>query len=337
MMTSYKHASMLHTKLSFLVEIIIKCSVICAVFLSLTSTVYAAKCLFVSSYHAGYEWNDGIERGIESVLKGKCELDKFYLDTKRNKSEGFGKQAALRAKAYIESSKPDILIAADDNASRYLILPYFKNVKMPVVFCGINYTVEPYGYPYANATGMIEVSPTKTLLKYIEGSIKQVRRGTYLASDVISQHREFELNHAAYAKQGIILRPVFVKNMHEWMGAYQTAQEASDFLILGNNGGIGDWDKERVASFVSKKGKLLSVTNYDWMIRYAILAVSKVAEEQGEWAAEVALAVLNGENISDIPIIVNRRWSVQVNMDLLLASHIKLSQNVMLHAKRVSF
>lgn len=328
---------MLHTKLYFLVEIIIKCSVICAVFLSLTSTVYAAKCLFVSSYHAGYEWNDGIERGIESVLKGKCELDKFYLDTKRNKSEVFGKQAALRAKAYIESSKPDILIAADDNASRYLILPYFKNVKMPVVFCGINYTVEPYGYPYTNATGMIEISPVKTLFKYVEGSIKQVRWGTYLASDVISQHKEFELNHDIYAKQGIVLTPVFVKSMREWMEAYIKVQKTSDFLILGNNGGLEDWDKELVANFVAKEGNILSVTNYDWMIRYAMLAVSKVAEEQGEWAAKVVLAVLGGVNISDIPIIVNRRWGVQVNMSLLTVSRIKLSPSAMLHAKRMSF
>lgn len=337
MVTLCKYISTFHACSSFLVKCLIISTVIFAVFLSLTLPVHAAKCLFISSYHSGYEWNDGIERGIESVLKGKCELDKFYLDTKRNKREDFGKQAALRAKAYIESSKPDILIAADDNASRYLILPYFKNVKMPVVFCGINYTVEPYGYPYTNATGMIEISPVKTLFKYVEGSIKQVRWGTYLASDVISQHKEFELNHDIYAKQGIVLTPIFVKSMREWMEAYIKVQKTSDFLILGNNGGLEDWDKELVANFVAKEGNILSVTNYDWMIRYAMLAVSKVAEEQGEWAAKVVLAVLGGVNISDIPIIVNRRWGVQVNMSLLTVSRIKLSPSAMLHAKRMSF
>ena len=45
------------------------------------SSVFASTCLYVSSYHKGYEWSDGIEQGIATVLKGKCKLDKFYMDT----------------------------------------------------------------------------------------------------------------------------------------------------------------------------------------------------------------------------------------------------------------
>ncbi len=308
-----------------------------ALLLIFSSSVEAAKCLYISSYHAGYEWNDGIERGMEEVLKGKCELDKFYMDTKRNKSESYGKKVALQAKAYIETSRPDILIAADDNASRYLIQPYYKDVALPVVFCGINHTVKPYGYPYTNATGMIEISPVRPLLKYVKSSISHIKHGVYLASDVISQHKEFELNREVYATQGIELTPVFVKNMSEWMLAYRRAQGQADFLILGNNGGIGDWDDGKATGHVLQEGKLLSVTNYDWMNRYAILAVSKLAEEQGEWAAKVALAVvLDGEKIGNIPIIVNRRWNVFINTTLLEASGIKLSQKIMIQAKRVS-
>ena len=43
-----------------------------------------ARCLYVSSYHAGYEWNDGIERGLEAELRGRCELTRFYMDGKRD-------------------------------------------------------------------------------------------------------------------------------------------------------------------------------------------------------------------------------------------------------------
>ncbi|MEE8303670.1 MAG: hypothetical protein V3S24_14685, partial [Candidatus Tectomicrobia bacterium] len=31
-------------------------------------SVFAAKCLFISSYHRGYAWSDGVERGVRSVL-----------------------------------------------------------------------------------------------------------------------------------------------------------------------------------------------------------------------------------------------------------------------------
>jgi hypothetical protein len=55
-----------------------------------------ARCLYVSSYHAGYEWNDGIERGLHSSLQNRCELRKFYMDGKRNLGEAFAKTRRLR-------------------------------------------------------------------------------------------------------------------------------------------------------------------------------------------------------------------------------------------------
>lgn len=296
----------------------------------------AAKCLYISSYHQGYEWNDGIERGIETGLNGKCELDRFYMDTKRNKDQTYGEKIALQAKAYIEQSKPDILIAADDNASRYLIQPYYKNSHLPVVFCGINFSGTPYGYPYDNATGMLEISPVTPLVKLIKNQFTAMKHGIFLGPDVISQHREFELNRERYAAKGIRITPIFVKNMSEWVKGYHQAQQDSDFLIVGNNGGIEGWNDNLARHTALKEYKILSVTSYDWMNRYAMLAITKDAEEQGDWAARVAIAVLEGENIKNIPIIANRRWNIFVNSTLLNQGNITLPRHLMLKAIKIS-
>jgi len=226
------------------------------------------------------------------------------------------------------------VIAADDNASRYLIQPYYKEAALPVVFCGINHTVEPYGYPYHNATGMIEISPVRPLLKYVRQALPHLKQAVYLAADVPTQHKEFEMNHDIYGAQGIDLVAVFVNNMSEWLAAYTAAQQA-DLLVLGSNGGIDAWDDARAVQLAVQQGHVLSITNYAWMDRYAMLAITKLAEEQGQWAAQVALAVLDGQSISDIPIVVNRRWSAFVNMKLLKNSGVKLPQAVMVKAKRV--
>ncbi|TPW11342.1 MAG: hypothetical protein FD130_2001, partial [Halothiobacillaceae bacterium] len=69
-----------------------------------SNSTQATNCLYVSSYHHGYEWNDGIERGIEEVLTDKCTLDKYFMDTKRNNNEPFIEKSALAAKAYIEQT-----------------------------------------------------------------------------------------------------------------------------------------------------------------------------------------------------------------------------------------
>ncbi len=298
------------------------------------NAAFADKCLYVSSYHYGYEWNDGIERGIETALGGKCELDKYYMDTKRNKDKAFYKQSALAAKKHIEETKPDIIIACDDNASKYLVMPYYKDADLPIVFCGINWSVKQYAYPYSNVTGIIEISPIKPMMKIVTTALKGVTHGVYLGPDVISQQKEFELNRGVYDKAGIKIEPLFVKTMAEWESAYIKAQQA-EFIIIGNNGGINDWDDKRALEIVLSQTARLTVTNYDWMSKYAMLAMTKLAEEQGEWAAQVALTILEGEQPSNIPIVTNRRWNIFVNPTLLDKSAIKLPPHIMQKAIKI--
>ncbi|MFQ5518963.1 MAG: hypothetical protein ACE5E3_03070, partial [Mariprofundus sp.] len=155
--------------------------------------VEAKQCLYINSYHAGYAWSDKIESAVKAELAGHCKVSVFQMDTKRNTSAAFGEQKALEAKALIESLKPDVVIASDDNASKYLIAPYYKNADIPFVFCGINWTAEPYGYPYSNATGMIEVSAIKAMLgkaREIVGGVKSV--AFVAAKDVRTDAKEFD-------------------------------------------------------------------------------------------------------------------------------------------------
>jgi len=132
------------------------------------SNIQAARCLWVSSYASGYAWEDGIGRGIHSVLDGKCEIKKFHMNTKVHRSQEFGQQQAKLAKQLIENYKPDVVIASDDNVSKYLVTPYYKNSHIPFVFCGINWTAEEYDYPFKNTTGIIEVDPVQPLIETIK-------------------------------------------------------------------------------------------------------------------------------------------------------------------------
>lgn len=301
-----------------------------------TNSAFAAKCLYVSSYHPGYEWNDGIEKGIDKVLDGKCKLDKFYMDTKRNTSKEFAEKMALAAKKHIDQSKPDVVIAADDNASKYLVMPYFKNTKPPFVFCGINWTVEAYGYPYSNATGMIEVAPIRPLLKEINNIVKKPSKGLYLSSEVFTEHKDYERYRRYYEEEGVNLKAVFVKTLDAWKEQYQLAQSSGfDFLVLGNNAGINDWDSNEAAHFALRHAKVFSVTNYDWMMPYSMFAMTKLPEEQGEWAAQVALSLLDGIPLQNIPIVINRRWNIFINPALANKAKIRIPRRIAHKALKV--
>ena len=123
----------------------------------LSHSVLASKCLFISSYHTGYEWSDGVELGLRSTLQGECEIKQFDMDTKRNKDETSIKQAALAAKALIDEWQPDVVITADDNAAKHVIASHYRDAPIPFVFCGVNWSVEEYGFPYANTLSLIHI------------------------------------------------------------------------------------------------------------------------------------------------------------------------------------
>jgi len=305
----------------------LRCSIglisVLAISLAYAQNASAAKCLYVSSYHKGYEWNDGIERGLEEGLQGKCELSRFYMDTNRNTTPKFAQRKALEAKQLIEQTRPDVVIACDDAASQYLIMPYFRNAAVPIVFCGVNWTVKAYGYPYSNVTGMIEIAPIKPLVKEVRSILPAVRSGIYLAADVMTQHKEFEENREAYAQANIKLSPIFVKTLATWQAGFAAAQKA-DFVVLGTNAGITDWDNRQAYQSVMSSVQKLIVTNYDWMAPYAMLAMTKAAEEQGEWSAHLVQSILSGITPDKLPIVANRRWQTYVNVELAAAAKIQL-------------
>jgi len=297
--------------------------------------VQAKECVYINSYHQGYVWSDKIEATIRKQMLGKCKMHVFHMDTKRHTSKAFGEQKALEIKGMIESIKPDILIASDDNTSKYLIMPYYKNSTIPVVFCGVNWTVKPYGYPYSNATGMIEVSPIKALLSEARLAIGDVRRVAFIAAKgVRTDEIEFNWMSRVYAREGVTVTPFYVNNMQEWKKAYELAQ-SNDFIVLNNIAGIADWNSKEAAAYAKKQAKKLTVTTYDFMVPFTMLAMTKVAEEQGEWASDVATHILQGESAKDIPVVANQRYNLYVNTKILDASRIHLSQSLYFKAIKV--
>jgi ABC-type uncharacterized transport system substrate-binding protein len=297
-------------------------------------TALADKCLFVSSYHPGYSWSDGVERGIRSVLDGKCEIRQFNMDTKRNKQPEYMKQTGLEVKRLIESWKPDIVITADDNAAKYVIQAHYKNHEIPFVFCGVNWTADEYGFPYSNVTGMVEVAPIYPLLEKVKGLIPEAKNAIYIGADTVTEKKNQARFEKAVVKYGIHLDSALADTMNDWLNSYNEAQQY-DFIIIGSNSGIDDWDKVRVIKTIKERSKKLSVTNHDWMMPYTMLGFTKVPEEQGEWAAQAALSVLAGVEISKIAIVPNRKWDIWTNSSLLTAGDIMLPQGLILKSKHV--
>lgn len=298
------------------------------------ATAAAKKCLFVSSYHQGYAWSDGVERGLRTVLDGKCEFRQFDMDTKRRKSDKEKTESAQEAKAIIESWKPDIVITADDNAAKYLIKPFYKDHSLPFVFCGVNWTAKEYGFPYTNVTGMIEVAPIVPMLERAISIIPNLHRAFYIGANTLTEMKNLERFKEASAKLGFKLEWALVESTEQWVEAYGRAQE-TDLAVIGSNAGIADWNEDRAQSGVLGLTRKLSVTNHEWMMPFAIIGVTKMPEEHGEWAGKAALAILGGVAPSAIPIVPNNRRDIWVNLRIIDAARLSVPGSMMRKAKKV--
>lgn len=273
-------------------------------------------CVYISSYHRGYDWSDGIELSLRGVLDGHCSIIQFDMDTKRNSGKAFIQQKAREAKELIESSQPDVVITSDDNAAKFVIQKYFKDSAIPFVFCGVNWTAKEYGFPYKNVTGMIEVTPVADIFE-LAVSISKGKRGVFIGDNTLTDRKDFA-HFIKYAeKNKIELEKALVNSIDEWKEQYLKAQETKDFIILGHNSAIQGWEEEDVKKFQADKSTKLVLTTYQWMVPFSMIGLVIKPEEQGRWAGEAAVGILQGFPIGKISIIANRRWSSWMNPTLL--------------------
>jgi ABC-type uncharacterized transport system substrate-binding protein len=126
---------------------------------------------------------------------------------------------------------------------------------------------------------------------------------------------------------------ILAENFSEWKDGFEHAQ-TYDLVVMGSSSGIAEFSAEEAAAFAEANTKTLSLTNHDWMMPYAAIGYTKVAEEHGEWAAASAIAILNGARAIDIPLVTNRRWDTWTNEALLLELGIDLERSNLVGAKK---
>jgi ABC-type uncharacterized transport system substrate-binding protein len=310
-------------------------SVVLALFIcgySDAKTYPGKKILFIDSYHQGYAWSDGIENGVRKALEGSgVELKVVRMDTKRNTSDEFLKKAGEAVKAEIDSFKPDVVIAADDNASKAVIVPFYKGGTLPFVFCGLNWDASRYGFPAPNVTGMVEVAPVKELLDQLKPFAKGNRIGV-IGPDVETNRKEVE---AYKTILGLSLVEYFAKDVDGYMKGFLELQGKADMIIIDSDGGLYKDKAKELEAFFLANTKVPTGTCYDFMAPFALLAFSKVAEEQGFWAAGTALKILDGTSPSSIPIVKNKEGSLIVNVKIAKALGVNVPFEVVRSAAKV--
>jgi len=205
------------------------------------------------------------------------------------------------------------VVPADDAVMKGIYVPFYKDKDLPFVSCGINWDATAYGLPDPNVknfTAILEVCPVKELV----AEMNKLKPGTtfgFLSADSLTPRKDME---ACSKILGVKMEPVFAKDFAAWKQGFLDLQGKVDFLIIGSNGGISDWNEAEAVKFVEENSKIVSGTWHDFMNSVALVSFNKLGAEHGDWAANTTLQVLKGASPSSIPFTANKSGELVVNL-----------------------
>ena len=275
------------------------------------------KIVYVNSYHRGHPSSDEIMDAVIKEFKSDSfELFSYIMDTKRNSAQKYIENKSAQLYDSITAIGPDIVIVSDDNAVKYLIQPYFQGKDLPVVFCGVNWSDKEYNLQEVMVTGMLEILPLAETLQTMLAFNPSIKKLLVLNENTTTSRKEKLLLDTLFTRVGVEATHELVSDFDSWKTHFKKGNELYDIIYISTNGAINGWDRDEAINFVHQNIRVPVVTCEDFMMPYAVLGRTKVAKEQGIWAAQTAKKILKGENPSDIPVTKNQQSKIWLNSKL---------------------
>ena len=267
------------------------------------------------SFHKGHVWNDSITQGIESILTShqipstNLRIHYEYMDIERTKDpEHILNLYNFFKKKYLFSNF-DLIIATDDPAFNFL-LKYHQTLftAIPIVFCGVNYFDEFDMFGHDLFTGVVEnidILKTVNLALHLHPKTTNVLVIADNSETSIATIKTF-VHNFKYFKNVSIFN--FITDLTIEEVQLKLSRLPNDSLVLYVN-----FTSDRSGKTFSMKESLGLMAKYcsvpiysfwDCYLGHGIVGgmmASGVA--QGGKAAQIALQVLQGEQIQNIPVV----------------------------------
>ncbi len=264
--------------------------------------------LVLHSYGPDYSWTRDVDVGLRRVLprEGSVLLRWHYMDLKRHPWPEAKVSAGVHAREVIDSWRPDIILAVDDDAQEYAAKYYVDNPKRTIIFAGTNGSVTPYGYDEAtNVTGIFERLPLQALKDtLLHAGFKKAKntplRLLEISDDSPTVHRDEEFIRAYNWEPVRFLGSRLVDTFDDWKKVVLEAQNKADVLLTTNYRALARSrqdsslvpPKEVVAWTMSNSTLPMVGCNGFFVEDGGMLAIATSPFEQGEVAATMAMKLI---------------------------------------------
>lgn len=297
--------------------------------------------LILHSYDKDYAWVRDINVGLNRVLNSKYlyQVRWYYMDTKRHPFEDYKTSAGIAARNVIKETRPDVVIALDDDAQQYVARHFNDDPRVKIVFAGVNNDAGDYGFDKAsNVTGILERLPLSAVRETLEsvGRFKTLGRPIQLA--YLGDQSE-SVGGDVKQVRGFNWAPVQlttikqVSTWPEWQASVHELGSKADAILLTGYRRLSRSATDpslvphkEVVAWTEANSKVPVMSGNGFFTEDGgMLAIGTSPYEQGELAAAKALAiVLEGKPISSLPITTSGQFIVTMSGSKMKARNFDL-------------
>ncbi len=270
--------------------------------------------LLLHSYHKGYKWSDDISKAVEEKFEtyGNIELTTLYMDTKRVLGPTYLDKLASLYKEQLSKRNFDLIIVSDNNALEFTIRYHdylFKD--LPILFCGINnfdkaLLDENFMSKYTSGVvEQVDLEKNIELISNLQPNLKKLMIINDRSKTGYAIKRDMTPIIKKYSKK---MNIEYIDNMDiktiQTKVANLDKNSAVLFVLLF---------KDKTGKYFTYKESLTAIKEksvapiyglWDFYLEYGIVGgLLTSATSQGNAVSNMALRVINGKDIKDIPIL----------------------------------
>lgn len=306
------------------------------------NTLYASQnkeVLLIHSYHKGYAWTDDISKAIDKNFSEHkdIELTTVYMDTKRIDDSSYLENLSKLYKQQFSNRKFDLVILSDNNAFDFVSKYYdylFKDA--PILFCGINNYNKTIldKLPLKEVSGVaeeVDIEKNFELISKLHPNLKNLLIINDKSITGLAVKKDLNPIIEKYSKKFNIeyTDNLEISDLKDKVSELEKSDSAILFVLLFKDTTGKYFTYKQSFEEVRKVSQVPIYGLWDFYLNSGMvggLLTSAIA--QGDTVSKMALDVLNGRDIKEIPVIEKSPNLYIFNYDELKRFNLNVSKYI---------
>eukprot|EP01091_Cochliopodium_minus_P005453 TRINITY_DN1537_c0_g1_i4.p1 TRINITY_DN1537_c0_g1~~TRINITY_DN1537_c0_g1_i4.p1 ORF type:complete len:1047 (-),score=204.25 TRINITY_DN1537_c0_g1_i4:452-3379(-) len=318
------------------------------------------KLMIVHSYSEDYDWPVSQQKGFmasmenQGIPRSSYYLRVFWMDTKQTfNTPELLDYVAASALQDLNYYRPDVLYVTDDDAFRFVEIPYLNSTinttwSCKYVFSGINSDPKVFPIvesPQSNITGILEVTDFSALISASLSISSKIKSLTFLydgtsVSDTLKKKVDaLIIQKGSSWPKSRSFQFTNYTDFKKFILNDKTSSDPSDLLVYGGYAGFKNDDGSGVpgGEVIQWANSHRNGTEVSQSTTFAydggLMALGQDPTDAGNAAGMYAAAMVNGTSFTNLPITGNVSSSLSFNRQRILFTSANIPSQILIGSR----